>query len=81
MATAAYPATRVEIIDSQGRAFVGYYEPGAVVSTQDDDRTIKVFVGQPISADRWLDGKLIVPTATPEDVVDSMLDMIQGADS
>ena len=35
--------TRVEVIDSTGRAFVAYYEPGIEVHVQDDGRTLKIF--------------------------------------
>lgn len=38
--------TRVEVIDSTGRAFVAYYEPGIEVHTQDDGRTVKIFAGE-----------------------------------
>lgn len=35
---------RIEVIDETGRVFIGYFsEKGAVVSFQDDGRTIKVF--------------------------------------
>jgi hypothetical protein len=39
---------RVEVIDSEGRAFVRYYvEPGAALELQDDGRTLKIFVQGP----------------------------------
>ncbi len=37
-------ATRVEVIDSTGRAFVKHYPPGVEISVQDDARTVKVMV-------------------------------------
>lgn len=41
--------TRVEVIDSRGRAFVQHdYSPtGVMVCLQDDGRTLKVFAGDP----------------------------------
>lgn len=40
--------TRVEVIDSTGRAFVRYYvTEGVNVHMQDDDRTLKIFAGEP----------------------------------
>ena len=41
-----YPnVNRVEVIDQQGRAFVGYFDKnGADISIQDEGRTIKVFM-------------------------------------
>jgi hypothetical protein len=38
--------TRVEVIDSTGRVFVAYYEPGIEVHVQDDGRTVKIFAGE-----------------------------------
>lgn len=36
--------TRIEVIDKQGRSYVGYYDqPGADVQIQDDGQTLKVF--------------------------------------
>ena len=43
--------TRVEVIGPEGRLFVAYCEPGVHLDWQDDDRTLKVFVGPP-TADR-----------------------------
>lgn len=41
--------TRVEIIDSTGRAFTRRYsEPGVQVDVQDDGRTVKIFAGTPM---------------------------------
>lgn len=41
--------TRVEVIDSTGRAFVQYYEPGgAFFDLQDAGRTLKLFAGVPL---------------------------------
>lgn len=37
--------SRIEIIGPDGREFVAYYEPGAMLDLQDDERTLKVFVG------------------------------------
>ena len=44
--TVTHPeVTRVEIIESGQRAFVGYFDsPGADVHVQDDGRTIKIFL-------------------------------------
>lgn len=39
-------ATRVELIDETGRSVVRWYEPGVMVSVQDDGRTVKVFAGR-----------------------------------
>jgi len=42
--------TRVEVIDSTGRVFSRFYEAGSrgvYLELQDDDRTLKVFAGQP----------------------------------
>lgn len=40
--------TRVEVIDSTGRAFTRHYDlAGASVSVQDDGRTVKVFASEP----------------------------------
>jgi hypothetical protein len=40
--------TRIELIDATGRVLVRHYEqPGAVVSLQDDGRTLKIFAGTP----------------------------------
>ena len=39
--------TRIEVIDEEGRSFVRYYKPGgAMLSVQDDGRTIKIFAGE-----------------------------------
>jgi hypothetical protein len=38
--------SRIEIIGPNGREFVAYYEPGAMLDVQDDGRTLKVFVGE-----------------------------------
>lgn len=39
--------SRVEIIDSDGRAFVGYYDTvGVSLSVQDDQGTLKIFAGE-----------------------------------
>lgn len=36
--------TRIEVIDADGRAFVGYYDrPGVTRLIQDDGRTLKIF--------------------------------------
>lgn len=41
-------ATRVEVIDSTGRAFTRRYDiAGAAIHIQDDERTIKVVVAEP----------------------------------
>lgn len=46
--------TRVEVIDSEGRAFTRYYEvAGVEVHLQDDLRTLKVFAGTP--SEKWRD--------------------------
>jgi len=46
--------TRVEVVDSTGRAFVGYYKNvGVTVSMQDDDQTIKIFAGERIDSYEW----------------------------
>jgi len=37
--------TRVEVIDSTGRAFARHYEPGMEIHVQDEGRTIKIFAG------------------------------------
>lgn len=41
-----YPqVNRVEVIDSTGRAFVGYYDTeGVDIAIQDEGRTLKVFI-------------------------------------
>jgi hypothetical protein len=40
----AHPnVSRVEVIDSSGRRFVGYFNPGVFIQLQDDQRTLKVF--------------------------------------
>lgn len=40
---------RVEIVDANGRVFVGrYVVAGASLSIQDGARTLKVFVGEPL---------------------------------
>lgn len=38
--------SRVEVIDPSGRVFVGYFEPGAEIHTQDEGRTIKIFTAE-----------------------------------
>jgi hypothetical protein len=46
MATTSEPlVTRVEVIDSTGRAFVGHFEPGVQIDLQDEGRTVKIFAG------------------------------------
>lgn len=51
MATTSEPkVTRVEVIDSTGRVFVGHFEPGVEIALQDDGRTVKVFAGVPVPA-------------------------------
>jgi hypothetical protein len=45
----SYPrVNRVEVIDASGRVFVGYFEPGAFGVVQDEERTLKIFVGEPV---------------------------------
>ena len=44
--------TRVEVISANGREFVGYFEPGAYLAPQDDDRALKVFVGESSGRER-----------------------------
>lgn len=48
-------ATRVEVIDENGRNYVSYFTPGVSVSIQDDGRTIKVFAKRQLSATAWLE--------------------------
>lgn len=39
--------TRVEVIDSDGRVVVRYYDgPGVLIDIQDEGRTLKVFAGR-----------------------------------
>lgn len=39
--------SRVEVIDSSGRAYVKYVPPGSVtIATQDDGRTLKIFINE-----------------------------------
>lgn len=46
-----YPeVTRIEVIDSTGRAFVAYYKPGVLLSVQDKGRTIKLFAGERVES-------------------------------
>lgn len=40
-------ATRVEIIDAEGRRFVGHFVAGMSIEVQDQGRTIKVFAKEP----------------------------------
>lgn len=45
---ALFKVTRIEVIDATGRAFVAYYRTSGVsISMQDDDRTMKIFAGEP----------------------------------
>lgn len=39
--------TRVEVFDTEGRLFVGYFPDGVDLGWQDDDRTLKVFARGP----------------------------------
>lgn len=44
--------TRLEVIDSTGRAYVVYTKKGGIqLSFQDDDRTLKVFVDNEVPVD------------------------------
>lgn len=44
--------TRIEVIDSTGRAFTRYYEvAGCAVHTQDGTRTLKVFANVPVPSE------------------------------
>lgn len=47
--------TRIELIDTTGRVFSRYYEPGVEVSLQDGGRTLKVFAGDSMSFPEWRD--------------------------
>lgn len=51
---------RIEVIGPGGRMFIAYVEPGIVTSYQDNDRTLKIFVGEVLTSleakKRWMVG-------------------------